>query len=297
MAPDPGAVVLLDRRWPTVVPAVALELLRAPVTCTADVHADVRAACTVVDGAPVLVSSDPAHPEVVARIAAGARLVCAATPSGLQLLDAVAVMNRLRGPGGCPWDAEQTHDSLRGYLVEECYELLDALDSGSREHVVEELGDVLLQVLFHSRVAAEESVGFDVDDVATGLVAKLVHRHPHVFSDAEVVADSDAQQVRWEELKAVEKRRGSCVDGVARAQPALALAAKLVSRTARAGLPAALLPTELAAVPGGDAEDALRRVALRFADDVRAAEGAARTAGLDPDALDAADWQTHWPKR
>ena len=301
MTPDPGAVVLLDRRWPSAVPAAALPLLRGPVSCTEDVPAEVRAACTVVDDAPVLVSADPRHPEVLACIAGGGRVVQYRAPAGSELLEAVAVMDRLRSPGGCPWDAEQTHDSLRRYLVEECYELLDALDSGSREHIVEELGDVLLQVLFHARIAAEQGTGsgidagFDIDAVAAALVTKLVHRHPHVFTDGELVADASAQQVRWEELKAVEKRRESVVDGVATAQPALALAAKLVSRTARAGVPTDLLPPELSAVQGGAAEDGLRRTALRFAADVRTAELAARAAGLASEELDAADWRRFWP--
>ena len=215
------------------------------------------------------------------------------TVRGEQLLGAVAVMDRLRSPGGCPWDAEQTHDSLRRYLVEECYELLDALDSGSREHIVEELGDVLLQVLFHARIAEDcDTAGFDIDTVAEALVAKLVHRHPHVFTDAEVVADPAAQELRWDELKAVEKRRESCVDGVATAQPALALAAKLASRATRAGLPVELLPPELAAVDG-DAEDRLRRTALEFAAQVREAEKVARAAGIE--AMDDATWRRNWP--
>ncbi|MEO9221658.1 MAG: MazG nucleotide pyrophosphohydrolase domain-containing protein, partial [Mycobacteriaceae bacterium] len=172
--------------------------------------------------------------------------------------------------------------------VEECYELLDALDSGSREHIVEELGDVLLQVLFHARIAAD----FEIDTVAAGLVAKLVHRHPHVFTDGEAVTDAAAQEVRWDELKAVEKRRESCVDGVATAQPALALAAKLASRATRAGVPAELLPPELAAVDG-DSEDRLRRRALKFAEQVRAAEKAARAAGVET--VDQAAWRRHWP--
>jgi len=216
-----------------------------------------------------------------------------AKPMGAQLLQAVAVMDRLRSTGGCPWDAAQTHDSLRRYLVEECYELLDALDSGSREHIVEELGDVLLQVLFHARIAAEPGAqAFDIDTVAAGLVAKLVHRHPHVFTDAELVADVAEQELRWDELKAVEKQRESCVDGVATAQPALALAAKLASRATRAGVPAELLPPELAAVDG-DAEDNLRRTALRFADQVREAEKAAREAGVA--AMVDATWCRYWP--
>ncbi len=94
-------------------------------------------------------------------------------------------MDRLRSPGGCPWDAEQTHDSLAPYLVEEVYETIDAIESGDMAHLAEELGDVLLQVVFHSRVAAEAADGFDIDDVAGHLVEKLVRRHPHVFADGD----------------------------------------------------------------------------------------------------------------
>src|SRR5205807_6093040 len=103
--------------------------------------------------------------------------------TGRRLVDAVAVMNRLRSPGGCPWDAEQTHDSLRQYLIEETYELLEAIEDGDRALLREELGDVLLQVLFHARIAAEDAVDpFGVDEVAADLVGKLVGRHPHVFA-------------------------------------------------------------------------------------------------------------------
>jgi XTP/dITP diphosphohydrolase len=282
-------VVLLDGRWPELVPAAGLELLRHPVQVTDDVVEAVRAQCTVVDTAPVLVSSNPTHPEVIRRRGLG-QPVLAGEPHGRRLLDAVDVMDRLRSVGGCPWDAEQTHDSLRRYLVEECYELLDALQSGVPADVIEELGDVLLQVLFHARIADD----FDIDDVAAALVSKLVHRHPHVFGAGASVLDASAQQLRWEELKAVEKRRESAVDGVARAQPALALAAKLVARGERAGVPAELVPAALRGIDG-DAEDALRRAALGFAADVRAAEGAARADGLDAAALTASQWRQHWP--
>ncbi len=227
---------------------------------------------------------------------------------GAALLDAVAVMDRLRSPGGCPWDAEQTHASLLQYLVEECYELYQAIEDGDRAAIREELGDVLLQVLFHARVAEPE---FDVDDVAADLVAKLVGRHPHVFGPsgvdtAETVDTAERQEHRWEELKRAEKQRDSSVDGVATAQPAVALAAKLTSRTSRAGLPADLLPAgsgigeqlfALAArakLVGIDPEAELRTTARRFTADVRAAETAARDAGLDPHALDAEAWTRHW---
>ena len=226
---------------------------------------------------------------------------------GAELLDAVAVMDRLRSPGGCPWDAEQTHASLLQYLVEECYELYDAVEKDDRAAMREELGDVLLQVLFHARVAAEAEDGFTIDDVARDLVAKLVGRHPHVFAGTERIDTAERQEHRWEELKRAEKQRLSSVDGVPLGQPAVALAAKLTSRTARAGLPADLLPdgpdvgerlfadAARAKLAGDDPEAALRTAARRFADDVRAAERAARGAGLDPHALDADAWRAHWP--
>lgn len=223
------------------------------------------------------------------------------------LLHAVEVMDRLRSPGGCPWDAEQTHESLLQYLVEECYELYQAIEDGDRVAVREELGDVLLQVLFHARVAAEGPDPFTIDDVAADLVAKLVGRHPHVFAGTETVDTAERQEHRWEELKRAEKQRESSVDGVATAQPAVALAAKLTSRTSRAGLPAELLPSgsgigeqlfALAArakLAGIDPEAELRTTARRFEADVRAAETAARDAGLDPHSLDEAAWLRFWP--
>lgn len=112
---------------------------------------------------------------------------------GARFLDVVAAMDRLRSPGGCPWDAEQTHASLAPYLVEETYETLDAIESGDLVHLAEELGDVLLQVVFHSRVAAEDPNGFDIDDVAGHLVDKLVRRHPHVFAEADAPKGIDAE--------------------------------------------------------------------------------------------------------
>ncbi|WP_322789968.1 MazG family protein, partial [Pseudokineococcus marinus] len=161
---------------------------------------------------------------------------------GARLLELVAVMDRLRSPGGCPWDAEQTHASLAPYALEEAYEVVEAVESGSPEHLREELGDLLLQVVFHARVAQEAPEGerFDVDDVAAGIVAKLVHRHPHVFGaeaggsadDALSAADVEAG---WEARKRLEKGRASAMDGVPAALPALARAAKLLGRARRAG--------------------------------------------------------------
>jgi XTP/dITP diphosphohydrolase len=228
-------------------------------------------------------------------------------PAGAELLEAVAVMDRLRSPGGCPWDAEQTHESLLRYLVEETYELYDALAAGDVAATREELGDVLLQVLFHSRVAAEggDGTGFDVDDVAAELVAKLVGRHPHVFADGETVATASDQDRRWEELKAAEKQRESVLDGVALAQPGAALLAKYVSRVRRAGMPDDVLATlaatdsavaravVAAAGPGGDPEGELRAAAVAFADRVRALEateaGSSRDVGFWRRALQRVD--------
>ena len=153
------------------------------------------------------------------------------------LLQAVAVMDRLRSPGGCPWDAAQTHRSLAQYLLEETYETLEAIETGDSALLREELGDLLLQVLFHARLGEELPAAerFGIDEVAGDLVAKLVHRHPHVFADVSVDSADEVNE-NWERLKAAEKGRTSSVDGVPMGQPALALAAKLVSRTNRAGV-------------------------------------------------------------
>ncbi|RIJ76542.1 MazG family protein [Nakamurella silvestris] len=206
---------------------------------------------------------------------------------GHQLLAATEIMDRLRSPGGCPWDAEQTHESLVRYLVEECFELVQAIEDQDEVAIREELGDVLLQVLFHARVAAEkprEEGGFDIDDVAAGLVDKLVRRHPHVFADEGEVLDSADQQLRWDELKKQEKGRSSALDGVALAAPAVALAGKLGARSHKFGvqvpLPAGDSPAEqifriafAAGAAGADPETDLRAVARAHADRMRQAQG------------------------
>lgn len=166
------------------------------------------------------------------------------SPNHQPLIDAVTVMDRLRSAGGCPWDAEQTHSSLVRYLIEECYELVEAIEDGDQSAMLEELGDVLLQVLFHARIAAESPAGFDVDDVAAGLVDKLVRRHPHVFAGGEALTDAADQQRRWDELKRVEKGRGGPLAGVALGAPSVALAGKLGARAAKFGVDVPL--------PGGD---------------------------------------------
>ena len=191
---------------------------------------------------------------------------------GVALLELVTVMDRLRSPGGCPWDAEQTHQSLTRYLLEETYEVLEALDSGDRDHLREELGDLLLQVVFHARIAAEDADdAWGIDDVARDIVAKLVRRHPHVFADVPATGgpvDAEAVQAGWDRQKSVEKGRTSVLDGVPTALPALALADKLLGRLARAGL-------DVAPVVDGDASVGSRLLQLVVE---------ARAEGTDPEA-------------
>ncbi len=149
---------------------------------------------------------------------------------GERLLDLVRVMARLRGPGGCPWDLEQDHRTLASHLLEETYEVLDAIEAGDRDQLREELGDVLLQVIFHAQMAADDGA-WDADDVAEGIVRKLIRRHPHVFADV-VVADADEVLVNWEHIKAEEKGRKGVEDDIPHALPALARASKVQRRAA-----------------------------------------------------------------
>jgi len=147
-----------------------------------------------------------------------------------QLERLVAVMDRLRSPGGCLWDAEQTHESLIPFLLEESYEYIEAVETSDREAMREELGDVLLQVYFHARMAQEHPTEpFSIEDVAQGVADKLVRRHPHVFGDVKVTS-SDEVLENWEALKSAEKGRTSAVDGVPLGQPAITLVTKLLYR-------------------------------------------------------------------
>lgn len=153
------------------------------------------------------------------------------TRRGERVLELVEVMDRLRSPGGCPWDARQTHRSLVEYLVEEAYETVEAIEADDDEGLREELGDLLLQVVFHARIAQESAPsGWDIDDVANGIVEKLVRRHPHVFADVDA---STAEQVEanWHALKAQEKGRASVTEGIPEQLPALLRAAKVQSRS------------------------------------------------------------------
>ena len=210
-----------------------------------------------------------------------------AVPSELDRL--VAVMARLRAPGGCPWDAEQTHESLVRYLIEETAELVEAIETHDVAAMREELGDVLYQVLFHADLAsATPGEGFDVEDVARDTAAKMIGRHPHVFGDAEA-ADADAVVEVWEAQKRREKAdRTSVLDGVPMQMPSLLLAEKLVGRAERAGLevrPGRAVPDDedalgdelldtviAAAAKGLDAERALRAALRRFTGAIRAVE-------------------------
>jgi XTP/dITP diphosphohydrolase len=139
------------------------------------------------------------------------------------------VMDRLRSPGGCEWDAEQSHESLLKYLLEESYEFVEAVEDNDRIAMQEELGDILLQVYFHSRMAEDDtSAPFDIEDVARGVADKLIHRHPHVFTDSDVTYDDVLEN--WEAQKAIEKGRTSATDGVPLGQPAMMLAHKMIYR-------------------------------------------------------------------
>jgi XTP/dITP diphosphohydrolase len=142
----------------------------------------------------------------------------------------VEVMDRLRSPGGCPWDAEQTHQSLIKYLLEESYEFIDAIETDDRKGMREELGDVLLQVYFHSRMAQDHPTDpFSIEDVARGIADKLISRHPHVFENLKV-SGTDEIIENWEAIKAREKGRTSAIDGIAMSQPALPLVSKILYR-------------------------------------------------------------------
>jgi len=252
-----------------------------------------RAEGRPVDDVPDAAAAAARPDSVVALVPAGTEVdagevVELAAPAGARLLDVVRVMDVLRSPGGCPWDAEQTHASLRGYLLEEAHEAYDAIVDDDAAGMREELGDVLLQVVFHARVAAEAdpSRRFTVDDVAGDLVDKLVRRHPHVFGDA---GPRDVAQVEagWEEIKKAEKQRRSPTEGVSRSQPAASWGAALVRRATRAGLatpesaelgsasPEELGERLLAVVTaaeqrGWDVEDALREAVRRYAGELDA---------------------------
>ncbi len=239
-----------------------------------------------------------------------------ASDGGARLLDLVRVMARLRGPGGCPWDAEQTHASLARHLLEEAHEALDAIDAGDGDRLREELGDVLLQVVFHAQMAADEGA-WDIDDVARGIVEKLIRRHPHVFGDVEVEGAAEVL-VNWERIKADEKGEHALEHDIPETLPALARAAKVQRRAAGWGFEWRSVDAALEALReevdelethtdadnaeeeigdvlfatvsvarrlGVDAESALRRTIRGFADRYERFRALAAERGLELDAM------------
>ena len=221
---------------------------------------------------------------------------------GAKLMDVVAVMDRLRSSGGCPWDAQQTHQSLVKFLLEEAYETVEAIEDGDledpgegRDALREELGDLLFQAVFHARIAQEHPDDpFGIDEVAEGIAQKLIRRHPHVFAGT-AVDDAADVEATWERNKAVEKGRTSAVEGVPLAQPALSLTDKLLKRAAHADIQVTVpgLPAEISATTmdresvgrlllavaaharslGVDPEEALRAQARGLRDEIVAREG------------------------
>ncbi|MFI1032351.1 nucleoside triphosphate pyrophosphohydrolase [Streptomyces sp. NPDC020951] len=250
------------------------------------------AACA--DGGTVVVvatgEGEPALTDGLARLAGSGRVAMPALEllpasydlPGARLLDLVQVMDRIRAE--CPWSSQQTHKGLAKYGIEEAYELVEAIEDGDRDELREELGDVLLQVVFHARIAEEDPDSpFSVDDVAGTIVAKLIHRHPHVFGD-ETATTPEEVKAHWLRTKAIEKQRESVTDGVPLGQPGLALAAKLSSRVRTAGLEVPLpasdgIGYELLALAaraeaeGVDPEAALRAAARAYRDAIRGVEG------------------------
>lgn len=208
----------------------------------------------------------------------------------------VQVMDQLRSPGGCPWDAEQTHQSLANYLLEETYEALEAMDSGDLVDLREELGDLLLQIVFHARIAQEQDKNFDLNSIAQGVVNKLIRRHPHVFDGLEINSTEELE-ANWANIKSSEKSRESVTDGVPIAMPALQLAtqlsyrardneiksvssdlvlavSELVGEVSPEAIAQILLATvELARSADLDAESVLRAETMRFRKAIRISEG------------------------
>lgn len=312
-------VVLVDPRRPTLVPVDAVALLTGDVQYTEEMPVKVPwslpSARSAYDGvpAPVLLSSDADHPSVVARIASGERVIAAPVPQpGERLVDAVALMDQLRTAG--PWESQQTHDSLRRYLLEETYELFDAVHGGDLSELRDELGDVLLQVLFHARIAEDApEQAFNIDDVADALVRKLGNRVPAVLAGESITLED--QLAQWEQRKALEKRAkasvsgASAMDDIPTGQPALALAHKVLSRAATAGVPPDLIPAAITTISISadvDAENVLRTAVLEFMEDLRATErsvAAARRGAQVAEELDDGpqaaigedEWRSHWP--
>jgi MazG family protein len=197
------------------------------------------------------------------------------------------IVSRLRGPGGCPWDREQTHESLRTHLIEEAYEVVESIERGDHTHLREELGDLLLQIFLHSEIAAETG-RFTVDDVARGISEKLVRRHPHVFGDVEL-ATSDAVLKQWDQIKREEKGgSGSVLEDISHALPSLMFAEKAQKRVARVGFDwndlagvIEKLDEELREIKAVAASGEKPRLECEIGDLIFSAVNLARKAGLD----------------
>jgi XTP/dITP diphosphohydrolase len=196
---------------------------------------------------------------------------------GSHFTELVAILDRLRSPDGCPWDAEQTHQSLVEYLIEEAYESVEAIDAHDSAAMREELGDLLLQVVFHARIAQEQPGGWDIDAVIDGMSQKLIKRHPHVFG-SEKLDTANAVELTWHERKTREKKRDSVTDGIPATLPALMRAEKLISRAQSVGVPE---PKYL-----DEADHLLERVSTeeRLGDFLFALVSSAHSRGLDTEA-------------
>ncbi|WP_454162418.1 MazG nucleotide pyrophosphohydrolase domain-containing protein [Gordonia iterans] len=288
-------VILMDPALPDLIPAHGVSYLSGHVFVTEEVHPKllwdlpsyeyVSVPRELPPGSVVL-TSDREHPLVRQQIAHGDELIGGQTVTGTRLLEAVALMDRLRRTG--PWEKQQTHDSLRRYLLEEVYELLDAFDGDDSSELCSELGDLLLQVLFHARIAEDSAVGaFDIDDVAQSFISKVSYRTPGVLAGEH--ADIERQINEWEERKAAERSRGSVLDGLVTAQPALSLTQKLFERLGAVGFPRDAISPNLTRVDipvrkhaRESVEDNLRRAVLTLMRQVRAAENAAGVDGVVP---------------
>ena len=305
-----AAIRALLERWPggvDIVPASALDR---------HAFATVRAVAIALDAPldrPLLLKHYPADQVAAAeRDATDGFLVLPPRDpySDLASLGAVArIAARLRAPGGCPWDQEQTHASLRPHLLEEAYEALEALDRGDLGTLKDELGDLLFQIAIHAQLASEEGA-FDIADVSRAIGEKLVRRHPHVFAGTSL--EGKDLLVQWEQIKRQETQRGSILDGVPRTLPALFAAERLQERAARVKLvpPRVQLPLDVddeaflgellfdlvaeARDRGFDAETALREANERFAAHVRRVEERARAEGRELESYTAADLRALW---
>ncbi|MDV6275294.1 MazG family protein [Rhodococcus erythropolis] len=264
-------VILLDPLRPHVFPLAALPFLSGVLDIDPDVPEPVRSALpTPTPGAAVTVMMDTPGQRIESLFASEVRVIRAEPVHGDRLVEAASIMDRLWNRGG--WESTQTHESLSVYLVEETYEVLDAIRSDDESDLREELGDLLLQVLFHSRIAQSHGI-FEVDDVAGALIAKLVHRSPHLVSSG--VVDIAEQERAWDALKAAEKARASSMDGIARSQPPLLLAEKVLSRAAKAGVIESTDEADLEALIEGcrHADTALLGALDMLMTDIRIREG------------------------